>query len=297
MIKTVYTQPQISFSKQLALLKNEGLKFGDEAKAAHLLRNISLFRMKNYLKLLRIPGKKDFKPGATFEQAYSYYKFDSELRKLICAELEKIEVSIRTLLSYTMSDTSGIYWFIDSRNFRNPSAHSALISKLQQELKRSDDDAITAFAKKYSNPFPPSWMAMEITSFGTLSMLYRYLCSGHGRRNVAGFYGLSDTVFESWMHSLVYVRNICAHHSCLWNRTLRISPLIPRKTKSPFLTNHCSNSHIYFILCIILYLLKAVNPHNTLPKRFREFIAKYPNVDTASMGFPTDWSTEPLWAV
>ncbi|MDE6380839.1 MAG: Abi family protein, partial [Muribaculaceae bacterium] len=23
---------------------------------------------------------------------------------------------------------------------------------------------------------------------------------------------------ESWLHAIVYVRNICAHHSRLWNR-------------------------------------------------------------------------------
>lgn len=296
MSRTVYNQPQISFDAQLALLKSEGLGFGDEAKAKHLLRNISLLRMKSYLNVLRRPGEKRFASGATFEQAYTLYKFDSELRKLICSELEKIEVSIRTQLSYTLSDTAGIYWFVDSGNFRDSAAHSSLITKLQQELRRSDDEAIVAFGMNYSNPFPPSWMAMEITSFGTLSMLFRHLCSGHGRRNIARFYGVADTVFESWMHSLVYVRNICAHHSCLWNRKLRISPLQPRRTSSPFLTHPCSNSRVYYVLCIILYLLRAVNPENSLPKRFKALINKYPNVDTAAMGFPPNWKDEPLWA-
>ena len=252
--------------------------------------------MKSYLNVLRRPGEKRFASGATFEQAYTLYKFDSELRKLICSELEKIEVSIRTQLSYTLSDTAGIYWFVDSGNFRDGAAHSSLITKLQQELRRSDDEAIVAFGMNYSNPFPPSWTAMEITSFGTLSMLFRHLRAGHGRRNVAWFYGVADTVFESWMHSLVYVRNICAHHSCLWNRKMRISPLQPRRTSSPFLTHPCSNSRVYYVLCIILYLLRAVNPENSLPRRFKALINKYPNVDTAAMGFPPNWKDEPLWA-
>lgn len=43
-----------------------------------------------------------FKNDATFEQAYTLYKFDSRLRKLIAGELEKIEVSIRTQMAYTL---------------------------------------------------------------------------------------------------------------------------------------------------------------------------------------------------
>ena len=92
----VYDKPQISVHEQIELLKSEGLPFYDEEKAIHLLENISLFRMKSYLMPLRQTGKQMFKQGAAFEEAYSLYKFDSELRKMICSEMEKIEVSIRT---------------------------------------------------------------------------------------------------------------------------------------------------------------------------------------------------------
>ncbi|MGE4307572.1 MULTISPECIES: Abi family protein [Bacteroides] len=29
----------------------------------------------------------------------------------------------------------------------------------------------------------------------------------------------------SWLHSIVYIRNICAHHSRLWNKVLGVRPL------------------------------------------------------------------------
>ena len=41
-----------------------------------------------------------FRPKSTFETAYSLYKFDGKLRKLIIAELEKIEVAVRTQTAY-----------------------------------------------------------------------------------------------------------------------------------------------------------------------------------------------------
>ena len=45
-----YQKPQISVEDQIKLLKSEGLTFINEAKANHLLQNISLFRLKSYLK-------------------------------------------------------------------------------------------------------------------------------------------------------------------------------------------------------------------------------------------------------
>lgn len=265
MKQTTYDKTQITVPQQIELLKSQGLTFHDERKAEHLLNNISLFRIKSYLQPLRLYGKQEFKPNATFEEAYNLYKFDSELRKMVCSELEKIEISIRTQLSLIMGNKAGIFWFADSSNFRDVNRHSGLLNSLNTELNRSDDDAIIRFRQNYTNPFPPSWMVFEISSFGTISMMYRWLNAGHARRDVAKYYGLSDTLMESWLHSIVYVRNICAHHSRLWNRRLSINALIPRHTKltfidTPLLTlnesiSFCQYFYIFFKQLILITLL------------------------------------------
>ena len=290
-----YHQPQISVAEQIRLLKSEGLIFSDENRAQHILENISLFRIKSYLKPFRVNGLKSFKPGANFEDAYSLCKFDSELRKMICSEMEKIEVSIRTQLSLIMGDCAGIYWFEDASNFRDANRHSSLLANLQTELRRSDDEAIIEFQRNYSNAFPPSWITFEISSFGTLSMMYRWLNAGHARRKVARFYGLTDTVMESWLHSMVYVRNICVHHSRLWNRRLSVNALVPHRTHLPFVNIPFDTKRVYYIISILLYFLQAVNPQNTFASRFRSLLAKYPNVDISAMGFPSNWNNETLW--
>ncbi len=291
----IYNQPQISVEDQIQLLKSEGLSFPKEGQALHLLQNISMFRMKSYLKPFRQHNSRQFKEGATFEEAYNIYKFDAELRKMICSELEKIEVSIRTQLSLTMGNAAGIYWFENPINFRDANHHSHLLRKLSEELNRSDDDAIVAFIQNYSNPFPPSWMTFEVSSFGTLSMMYRWLKAGQARRQVARFYGLSDSVMESWLHTIVYVRNICAHHSRLWNRKLSINAIIPRRTQLPFITIPNDTKKVFYVLSIILYFLQTINPNNTFSNRFKILLSKYPQIDTSAMGFPFSWQEEHLW--
>jgi abortive infection bacteriophage resistance protein len=293
-----YTNRPLTFSQQIAFLKANGLSISDEGKALHTLQNISYFRLKSYL----IPLMSDkenhiFKSGATFENAYELYKFDSRLRKLIAAELEKIEVSIRTQLAYILADDLDIYWFANGANFQNTIRFTNTLNGIQAELDRSDDDQILRFKAIYSDPFPPAWMTMEITSFGTLSMLYKLLRPGLSKRKIANFYGVSDSVFESWLHSIVYVRNICAHHGRLWNRTLRIMPLFPRRTIYPFIANSVANNRLYYVLCIIQYLLRIVNPSTTFSIRVKELLAEYPQVDTTAMGFPTNWQDDSFWLI
>ena len=295
MASQIYNQPQISVEEQIQLLKSEGLSFMDEGRAHHLLQNISMFRFKSYLKPLRQHNSRQFKVGATFEDAYNIYKFDSELRKMICTELEKIEVSVRTHLSLIMGKAAGIYWFEHPQNFRDVNRHSSLLRNLGEELRRCDDDAIVSFKHNYSNSFPPSWMTFEVSSFGTLSMMYRWLKAGHARRQVARFYGLSDTVMESWLHSIVYVRNICAHHSRLWNRQLSINAMVPRRTTLPFISMHSNTKKVFYILSIILYFMQTINPNTTFTKRFKALLNKYQKIDITAMGFPSDWKNIPLW--
>ena len=79
----------------------------------------------------RKAGSRTFKPGANFDYAYSQYKFDSELRKMICSEMEKIEISIRTQLSLIMGDEAGIYWFEDGANFRDTNRHAVLLANFE----------------------------------------------------------------------------------------------------------------------------------------------------------------------
>jgi len=152
-------------------------------------------------------------------------------------------------------------------------------------------------AKEHLCRLPPSWMMLEITSFGTLSFMFSNLKSGRAKRNIANHFGLYDRIFSSWLHSIVYLRNVCAHHSRLWNRVLRIQPIVPHNTINPWLDNSSvDNDRAYYILSIILYLMQTINPNNTIVSRFKNLLAEYPNIDVAAMGFPNGWEDESLWS-
>jgi abortive infection bacteriophage resistance protein len=188
------------------------------------------------------------------------------------------------------------FWMEDTSLFVNREIHQSTLNKIQDELNRSDEDFILSFKSKYSNRFPPSFILLEITSFGALSRLYGNLKPGKIKREIAGAFGLPDRVFVSWLHSIVYIRNVCAHHARIWNRPMSIQPLFPRNASNVWLVNRqVGINRVFYALSMILYLLDVVNPVHTFRQKLENLFLKYPNVDKAAMGFLSGWDSEPLW--
>ncbi|WP_462267027.1 Abi family protein [Mucilaginibacter sp.] len=308
MPKSPYTKPALSYNDQLQQLKFRNLVIDDDAKALFLLENISYYRLSGYwYPLLEQPkSAHQFKQGATFNQGFNLYCFDRKLRKLVNAELEKIEVAIRAKMIYILSFSHDAFWYTNANLFSNTVKHANTLKKLQEEYSRSREDFILAYKAKYTNALPPSWMIFEVASFGVLSGLYQNLKPGRDKRAVSRYFGLDSSTFESWIHGIVYIRNLCAHHSRLWNKMLSISPVLPNKTDKVWLSTTdivntvtgaktSVNNKTYYVLSMIVYLLQTVNPNNTFKDKIISLLTKYPNVDVSAMGFTSGWPAEPLW--
>jgi len=308
MPRVPYAKPALSFQDQLQQLKDRGLVIEDDQKAIFLLENISYYRLSGYwYPLLQEPKSSHiFKSNASFNQSFQLYCFDKELRKLVSSELEKIEVAIRAKMIYVLAHQYGPFWINQRNLFFHQEKFDSTIYKLKEEYRRSREDFILAFKANYNDPLPPSWMILEISSFGSLSSLYQNLKPGRSKRAIAKHFGLDDKTFSSWLHSIVYIRNICAHHSRLWNKMLSISPALPAKPKFQWLTVTTTtdtrngkvldvNNRTYYILSMIIYLLHTVNPTNTFKEKFFKLLSKYNIVDPTAMGFPPDWKDQLIW--
>jgi len=309
MPKVPYTKPALDYSTQLQELKIRGLIVKNDAKAFHLLENIGYYRLSGYwYPMLAQPKTVHlFKPDSTFEGVFELYCFDRELRKVLMGELEKIEVAVRSRMIYVLSHQYGAFWYTNSALFASHKDYTKTLVKIQSEYSRTDEKFIVDFRAKYSDPMPPSWMMLELTSFGSLSMLYKNIGSVRDKRDIARYFKLDNKTFESWLHSIVYIRNVCAHHGRLWNRIMRISPRIPLTPSLPWITittlpnlvaggaPQNLNNRTYFFLSMVLYLLNTINPRHTFKEKLNQLLKKCPNVDVHAMGFPIGWEREPLW--
>ena len=105
MDKTLYSKNFLSYHQQLDQLIDRGLVVENEEKALHLLEHISYYRLSGYwYPLLENKQEHIFKEESTFQTAFNLYCFDRKLRQLVLSEIEKIEVAIRSKITYIMAE-------------------------------------------------------------------------------------------------------------------------------------------------------------------------------------------------
>lgn len=293
-----YLKPAISYKNQLSHLEQLGLIVKDKNEALKYLETIGYYRLRGYMvPFFESPSVHKFKKGTTFKNILDLYKFDRELRILVFSAIEKIEVAVRGQLVYNYSmDLNNPFWLNDSSLFTDQNKYNFTFNGIKGLASKSKDVFISHFYSTYSDPLPPAWMTFEVMQMGQLSVLYEILAKSPTHKKIASYFGVTETVLISWLHTLVYVRNVSAHHARLWNKKLRIAAKMPQKTLNQWVTqsNNLTGDNFFSVYCIICYILKKVAPNNNFSKKFRKLLRKYKVVSVDAMGFPSGWKKEDI---
>ncbi|MCZ6804432.1 MAG: Abi family protein [Proteobacteria bacterium] len=244
-----------------------------------------------------------FKQNTKFEDVLELYVFDRELRLLVLDAIERIEVAMRSYLNNHMSLTYGPHWYLDESHFTPAFAHKELLADIEKHCKRKKEIFVKHYMEKYCEPrLPPGWVVIEILTFGQLSSMYDCLSSAHDKKTIAKNFNTHAELLRSWTQSISYLRNVCAHHSRLWNRELGNAPKIPKDKNNwiqyPIVIadpNVKPSLRLYMLLAIVEYLLRAINPESSWHERLYELMQKYPNISKAHMGMPENWHDDPFW--
>lgn len=294
-----YTNPPLDAYTLLANLKDKGLAIEDEEKAIAFLGHISYFRFVAYLRPFKINDNTErYKPTATFEKAVALYEFDAKLRMLLFSTIQKIEISLRSKIINQFSLAHGAFWFSDPELAIDKHKFTENLSTLDRELQRSKDDFIKEHMAKYGKEdFPPAWKLIDLTSFGCLTKLFFNFTDESVKKKIARSYGVpQQEILESWMKAINALRNCCAHHGRVWNRTMPVMPQMPSRLRQPWIANRPEVANkLYSVLCCLIYWANAIDSQNAIVSDFKTLLHQYPMVDAAAMGFPVGWRNEPIW--
>lgn len=287
-----YPKGALSFSDQVAQLRERGLLVPDSDRALHWLQRVSYYRLSAYF--LPFKDGECFRPETKFNDVAGLYIFDSKLRLIVLDAIERIEVALRTSITYEIGHAYGPFGHTDSLNFAPGFNHGKFMAELESEERRGKETFATHFRGKYAEePHLPVWMATELLSFGTISMLYKSMTPAIKSR-IAAEFGATDRHAASWIHALSYVRNVCAHHKRLWNRQLAIKPQLPSRSLSwPHVLE--SNERLYCILVIVQHMLKRSSPHCHWRDRLFQLFDEHHDVPLSSMQIPSDWRGRVIW--
>ena len=286
-----YSKPPLSYEDQLALIISRGLDCSDRKRALEWLKRIGYYRLSAYFIPFRVVGTDHFQNGTTFAHIVDLYKFDCNLRLLTLQALDRIEVAVRAIVTYRLGHDLGAFGYADAANFNPKYDHAGLMNTLYKEEAKSTELFVHHYRTKYvSERVLPVWMATELLTFGALSKMYGNLRTGL-RKKIAHAFGQQEPVFASWLHSLAAIRNVCAHHSRLWNRELAVKPTLPAAWKA----NGIGNSRYYAIALVMQSLLTEISPNSRWKERLKAHFNTYPWVDLKAMHFPPDWQNQAPW--
>ena len=293
-----FQKPYNSASDLVGLLQSRGLTITDAAKAEMYLEHIGYYRLSAYMyPLLQMPKEQHlYKPGTTFSQVMMLYRFDKKLRLLIFNEIEKIEVAVRSAIVNIGSEMTGNpFWMTEGSNFIDTGKFRHTMNLIDAELHRSREDFIVHFKETYSDAYPPAWILAEVLPFGVITNIFSNIKNIRIKKNIARRFGLQVAPFESWLTIVTLTRNSCCHHARVWNKQNTIRPMLPNRIAGSWISLPADTLRIYFNLCIIKYFLNIISPNNDMKSKIDALLENYPAIDTAAMGFPRGWESEPLW--
>lgn len=314
----VYNKPPLTYTEQVELLISRGLLVSDKKRAERHLSNISYYRLSAYMRTYKQATNgallDDFTPGTTWDMVYNLYVFDRKLRLLVFDAIERLEVAIRTQIIYQLSHKYGSHWQDDKNIFNSPKTitlrdGSKVVKDVYVDIQRhikeqlnnnKAEEFIQHYCRKYDSPEnPPSWMSVEVMYFNHLSRICTELKNRSDKTEIARYFSLPPDIFCSWLHTINYVRNICAHHARLWNRGLDITPKELKFSRMRVWISKpdtVERRRIYYFLCMLNYLLQTINPTSTFKQRLKALLEEYSEiVSTDAMGFPHDWVNEKIW--
>ncbi|MEZ5323642.1 MAG: Abi family protein [Verrucomicrobiales bacterium] len=299
-----YLKDHLSLEEQAQLLLDRGL-VADKEKLIQRLSCVSYYRLSGYLYPFRQSGVDSYDADTSLDVIWDRYCFDRRLRVLLLDAIERVEVAVRTQLIYHFSAIHGPFGHCREEHLPGLKIVEYIEWReaLVVETNRSKETFKEHFFKKYGDTHRnlPIWMVCELMSMGSMLTFYKGVEKGI-QNQVAAHFGMPEELLLSWLRSLYAARNICAHHSRLWNRILGYAPALPHKNKFPAWhlkdeegKNLLINNRCGIILMICNSFLAQISPTSRWKERIDLLFAEYPGIPLADMGLPETWQQHPLW--
>ncbi len=265
----------LTWDEQLELLKKRGMtvKTDDVKKLEH----ISYYRLKEFARPLARTRKENGQTiicynGISFSQVLTRYYQDKNLRINLLHAIEKIEVSLKTKVSYILGKYYGAFGYLNFSNWVNRNRFNRFeTEKKQYYFKKNLLDIIS----KSKNPelrqrdnlskdgFPSVWLGIDLLMFGNLVSIIK-LMNSRILRELAALYDFKVEELLSWIKCLNFIRNLCAHNSNILDIKLQTVP-VTRESWNEFLyfihkrDSKRPTNRLAIVLLIVIEFVRKIN--------------------------------------
>ena len=273
----------LDFEQQLDRFIERGMLTEDvfRNKNVKKLETIGYYRLKEFAKPFATKKKLSSGEvhleynGVKFNDVVVRYYLDKNLRINMLHAIEKIEVSIKTHLAYILGDRYGAFGYLSFSKWANKLRYSKydLLEKeyyFKKNLRKSISKTTLDDAKYKKNQdnegFPSVWIGINILMFGELVNLIELLPKDDLNK-LSDKYDCRRDELVSWLKTLNFIRNVCAHNSNVIDIKLTTRPRYRRRWSIYLfqIEMETDNKYIFtnrvaVVLLIIKHFLTRINP-------------------------------------
>lgn len=199
-------------------LISKNVKIINKKDTLNKLSKYSYYSIINSYKNIFKNENNEYKDNVTFDEIFSLYEFDKNLKFIFLKYTLEIEVHIKSLIANQISKEYGIINYLNINNLDENSDYKSkikLINKINDEIEDNYrvHTAVTHYKDKYG--YVPPFVLTKILTFGVISSYYGLL-KQKDRQCIAKQFNLSDKILKQILKNLTIVRNISAHSDRLY---------------------------------------------------------------------------------
>ncbi|MFW3589353.1 Abi family protein [Vagococcus fluvialis] len=265
----------LDFEKQLDLFEDRGMVVSNREKALVKLETIGYYKIKEFSYPLALSEDPLSFDNVNFNDIVTRYYQDKNLRIYLLHAIEKIEVSIKTRLSYVIGKKYGAFGYLNFSNWyqidKSIDMKQAISNRKRDESKFKDD--LKAKVSRSSsidinkecnleNGFPSIWLAVDVLTFGDIVFMLKNM-TNKNLREIADFYDCSNSELKSWMSCLNFVRNMCAHNSNVIDIRFKTTPVLKDEWKKHlyvYPNRKEYTNRVATAIYIVLHFVNKINP-------------------------------------
>jgi len=314
------SKPFKTLDEQINILKNRNLIIDSYEYAREILSQINYYNVINGYKSVFLKrdlngylvSPEEFKQGTTFEELYSLYLMDFELKKSIFPYLLRFEKLFKTSCAYYFSEKyTEPYSYLQMKNYADDKSCLTSVLKniatLSNLLSSNNKNTGKAAIKHYIDNYAqvPLWVLINFLTLGNISYFYNSLNNSLQSRIAKSFssrfkkdYNSKEKIEAGEMIEILkisnYFRNIIAHDEIMYSFKVRKASSA-KKFNKYFKSNYTGGS-----LCDLIMVLKLVLPKeeykcliSDVKNIFSKFEEKFKTVKIEEImqiaGFKSSW--------
>jgi abortive infection bacteriophage resistance protein len=279
-----YTKPHATATQRIAHLRSRGLIVARPNVAARKIDMIGYERLRIYFisrRQTHLPNR-PFVPGTTYRHILRLYECDMLLRDACFSAVGRFEILFRNAISEVLSDAFGSHPYFNVTAYKDASARLEAIQSFASVYAKTKDERAKHYRSTYSDPaLPPIWTMKEFLTFGAAVRIFQHL-EGPLRTKVASQFGVpSDQTFSQWLSCLVDLRNFCAHHDRLFNRSFQKQPARLQRHNVPI----ARANKLKAILQCLDHLLDQRGSSAHITAKVAAIISRFPEMRPAEAGY------------